>query len=108
MEGQQSILTTNEAGRLKDFFFLLFFTPQISKGVDDYTKDEVEDNDDDHEEEQQVVYHSGCEQGLLGKGQANRVTRRRGSYRGCVASVKGLSVSRRTDVEDGPIWPKGT
>jgi len=58
-------LTADEASGLQDFFFLLFFTPQVSKGVDDYTKNEVEDNDDDHEEEQQVVYHSGCKQWLL-------------------------------------------
>lgn len=62
-------LTADEAGSLQDFFFLLFFTPQVSKGVDDNTKDEVEDNDDDHEEEQQVVYHPGCKQWLLGKEQ---------------------------------------
>lgn len=60
-------LTTDEAGGLQNFFFLLFFTPQVGKGVDDHTKDEVENNDDDHEEEQQVVYHSGCKQWLLGK-----------------------------------------
>lgn len=45
----------------------MLFAPQVSEGVDDDTKDEVEDNDDDHEEEQQVVYHPGCKQRLLGK-----------------------------------------
>lgn len=53
-------LTTDKAGSLQDFLFLLFFTPQVSESVNDDTKDEVEDNDDDHEEEQQVVDHSGC------------------------------------------------
>lgn len=47
----------------------MFFAPQISKGVDDDAEDEVEDDDDDHEEEQQVVYHPGCKQWLLGKGE---------------------------------------
>lgn len=61
----QSRLTADEASSLQDFFFLLFFTPQVSKSVNDYAKDEVENNDDDHEEEQQVVYHSGCKQRLL-------------------------------------------
>lgn len=62
-----SSLTTDEAGCLQHFLFLLLFTPQVGKGVDDNTKDEVEDNDDDHEEEQQVVYNSGCKQWLLWK-----------------------------------------
>lgn len=62
-------LTTDEAGCLQDFLFLLLLTPQISERVDDDTKDEVEDNDDDHEEEQQVIYHSGCKQRFLGKEQ---------------------------------------
>ena len=62
---QVSSLTADKAGSLQDFFFHLYFTPQVSKGVDDNTKDEVEDNDDDHKEEQQVVYHSGCKQWLL-------------------------------------------
>lgn len=62
-----SSLTADKAGRLQDFFFLLFFAPQIGEGVDDDAEDEVEDDDDDHEEEQQVVDHPGCEQRLLGK-----------------------------------------
>lgn len=60
-------LTTDEAGCLQDFFFLLFFTPQVSEGVNNYTKDEVEDDDNDHEEEQHVIYHSSCKQRLLEK-----------------------------------------
>ncbi len=64
-------LTADEAGCLQDLFFLLLLTPQVSEGVDDNTKDEVEDNDDDHEEEQQVVYHSGGKQWLLGEEQGH-------------------------------------
>lgn len=68
-----SSLTADEAGRLQDFFFLLFFAPQIGEGVDDDAEDEVEDDDDDHEEEQQVVDHPGCKQGLLGKEEDTRI-----------------------------------
>lgn len=60
-------LTADEASRLQDFFFLLFFTPEVSEGVDDDTEDEVEDDDDDHKEEQQVVNHPGSKKWLLGK-----------------------------------------
>lgn len=66
-------LTTNEASCFQNFLFLLFFTSQVGKGVNDYTKDEVEDDDDDHEKEQQVVNHSGCKQWLLNKMKENKV-----------------------------------
>lgn len=58
-------LTADEARRLQDFLLLLFFTPQVSEGVDDHAKDEIKDDDDDHEEEQQVVDHSGRKKRLL-------------------------------------------
>ena len=58
-------LTTNEAGGLQHLFFFLFLASEVCKGVDDHTKDQVEDDDDDHEEEEQVVHHPGCKQGLL-------------------------------------------
>lgn len=58
-------LTTNEARSLQNLFFLLLFASQVSKGINDDTKDEVKDDDDDHEEEEQVVNHPGCKQWLL-------------------------------------------
>lgn len=58
-------LTTDETRRFQYLLFLLFLAPQVSKRVNDDTKDEVQDNDDDHEEEQQVVDYSGSKKGLL-------------------------------------------
>lgn len=72
-------LTTDETGRLQHFLFLLFFTPQISKGVDNDTKDQIEDNNDDHEEEQQVINYSGSEQRLL-KSEENTVKGKQMKY----------------------------
>ena len=45
-------LTADKAGILQNFLFLLLFTSEIGKRVDDDTKDEVENNNDDDEEEQ--------------------------------------------------------
>lgn len=59
------MLTTNKTGGLQDLFLLLFLTPQISKGVNNDPKDEVEDDDNDNEEEEEVVDNSSREQGLL-------------------------------------------
>lgn len=59
------VLTTNKTGGLQDLFLLLFLTPQISKGVNDDPKDEVEDDDNDNEEEEEVVDNSSREQRLL-------------------------------------------
>ena len=39
--------TTNETSVLQYLLLILFFTPQISKGVDDDTKYEVKNDDDD-------------------------------------------------------------
>ncbi len=60
-----AIRTTDETGGFQDLLLPLFFTPQVRKGVDDDTKDEVENDDDNDEEEQKVVNHSGREQRLL-------------------------------------------
>lgn len=60
-------LTTDEASGLEHFLFFLFFTSQVSKGVNNDTEDQVKDDDDDHEEEEQVVDHPGCKQRLLKK-----------------------------------------
>lgn len=62
---QTGALTANKAGRFQNLLFFLLFAPQVSKCVDDDTKDEVEDDDDDHEEEEQVVDYSGSKQRLL-------------------------------------------
>ena len=39
-------------------------SPEVGKGIDDDTKDEVEDNDDDNEEEEHVVEYPEGEQGF--------------------------------------------
>ena len=57
--------TTGKTGILQDLFFLLFLAPQVSKGVDDDTKDQVEDDNDHHEEEDHVVDHSSSKHGFL-------------------------------------------
>lgn len=57
--------TANEAGGLQDLLLALFLAPQVSKGVNDHTEDEVENDDDDDEEEQQVVHHTSSKHGFL-------------------------------------------
>ena len=52
-------LTTNKTWIFECFLFLLFFGPKIGKGINDNTKDEVQDNNDDNEEEKHVIDHSG-------------------------------------------------
>ena len=47
--------TAYKTGVAENLILGLFFTPEISKCVDDHTKDEVEDDDDDDEEEEQIV-----------------------------------------------------
>lgn len=66
-------VTADEARVLDDFLFLLFLWSEVSEGVDDDTKDEVEDNDDDDEEKQHVVDHTGREQPLAVGGRAKNV-----------------------------------
>ena len=53
-----SLQATDEAGVLDDLFFVGFLCSEISEGINDDTKDEVEDDDDDHEEEEHVVDES--------------------------------------------------
>lgn len=55
-----SVHTTDETTGFEDFFLPLFLTPQVCKGVNDNTKDEVENDDDDNKEKQKVVNHSSC------------------------------------------------
>lgn len=62
---KSQFLTTDEAGGLEDLLFLLFLTTQVSEGVDDDTKDQVEYDDDDDEVEEEIVDDSGWEQWLL-------------------------------------------
>ena len=45
------ILTTDEAGILQGFLFLLLFRSEISKRVNDNTKDQIENNNNDEEKE---------------------------------------------------------
>lgn len=63
------ILTTDEASILEYQFLLLLFTSKVRKGVNDDTKDKVQDNNDDNEEKQQVVNNSSHEEGFLYKKQ---------------------------------------
>lgn len=46
---QLYVITANKAGVLENLLFLLFFRTQISKGVNDDTENEVEDDNDDDE-----------------------------------------------------------
>lgn len=57
--------TTDKTRVLEYFLRVLFLAPEVSKGVDDDTKDKVQDYDDDHEEEQQVIDDSRSKQVLL-------------------------------------------
>jgi hypothetical protein len=66
------MVTADKTRVLDDFLFLLFLWSEVSEGVDDDTKDEVEDDDDDDEEEQHVVDHTRREQPLaVGRGPKN-------------------------------------
>ena len=60
-----AVHTTDETGGFQDLLLPLFFTSQVSEGVDDNTKDEVKNDDDNDEEEQKVVNHPGRKQRLL-------------------------------------------
>lgn len=59
--GQEPGLTADEACGLENLFLLLLLTAQVSKGVDDHPKDEVQHNDNDNEKEQEVVDHTSWE-----------------------------------------------
>ena len=58
-------LTANKAGVLENLFLSLIFTSEISEGVDDDTKDQIEDDNDDDEEERKVVYYTSEEETVL-------------------------------------------
>ena len=53
-----SFKSTNKTGVLDNFFFIIFFSSEISKCVNDDTKDKVEDNNDDNKEEEHVIDES--------------------------------------------------
>lgn len=57
--------TADETGCLQNFFFLLLLTSEVSKGVNDHTKNQVKDDNNDDEEEKEVINHPGSKQGLL-------------------------------------------
>lgn len=54
-----SIQTADEASILQDELFLLFLTTEVREGVNDDTKDEVENDNNDYEEEEKIVHNSG-------------------------------------------------
>lgn len=51
--------TTDETGCLENFFFLLLLTSEVSKGVNDHTKNQVQNDNNDDEEEEEVINHPG-------------------------------------------------
>ena len=53
-----SFKPTNKTGVLDNFFFIIFFSSEISKCVNDDTKDKIEDNNDDNKEEEHVIDES--------------------------------------------------
>ena len=53
-----SFKSTNKAGVLDNFFFIIFFSSEISKCVNDDTKDKIEDNNDDNKEEEHIIDES--------------------------------------------------
>jgi hypothetical protein len=63
------VLTADEASILEYQFLLLLFASQVRKGVNDDTKNKVQDNNDDNEEEQQVINNSSHKEGFLYKEQ---------------------------------------
>lgn len=58
-------LTADETGGLKDLLFLLLFTTQVGKGVNNHTKDQVQYNDDDNKVEEKIIYYTCRKQRLL-------------------------------------------
>lgn len=54
----RSIETADETSVFKDQLFLLLFTPQVCKRINNDTENEIQDYDDDYEEEQQIIYNS--------------------------------------------------
>jgi len=50
-----ALKAADEAGVLDDLLLGLLLGPQVRKGVDDHTEDEVEHNDDHDEVEEHVV-----------------------------------------------------
>lgn len=58
-------LTAYEASCFQNFLFLLLLTSQVSKRINDDTKDEVQDDDDDDEIEEEVINNSRSKQRLL-------------------------------------------
>lgn len=61
----RSIQSTYETRIPQDQLLLLLLTPQISKGINDHTKDQIQNDNDDHEEEEQVIDDTGNEQWFL-------------------------------------------
>jgi len=60
-----TVQTADEARIPQNFIFVLFLATEVSEGVDDDAKDEVEYNDDDDEEEYQIIDDTCKEQWFL-------------------------------------------
>ena len=64
--GQQELHTAYEAGVLQLFLFPVLLGSEVSKGVDDDTKDEVlKDDHNDTKKEREVMDHSDGEHPLV-------------------------------------------
>ena len=61
-----TLQTTYEAAVLQDLLLRLFFTSQVSKRVNDHTKDQVQHDDNHDKEKQQIVYNSSSKITVLG------------------------------------------
>lgn len=53
------LLTANKTSIFQICFFLLFFTSQISKRVDNNTENQVQYDNNNNEEEQKIINNSG-------------------------------------------------
>ena len=65
-------LTTYEACVFQHLFLSVLLSPQVSKGVNDDTKNQVlNDDDNDNQEERQIIQKSDEKQRLLQKTKSN-------------------------------------
>lgn len=76
MVNHTAVPTADETGGFQNFFLPLFLTSQVSKGVDDNTKYEVEHDDNDDKEEQKVIHYPGSKQRFLDRPGENKMWRK--------------------------------
>lgn len=67
---QSLLLTTNKACVSQILILGILLAPEVGKGVNNDTKDEVEDDDVDQEEEHEIVQNTAKEIGILWVGGA--------------------------------------